>query len=136
MFTKVDAQSFKHTAQIIHNDKLLTSILKFHMSSDKHFGNDMSSDRLEGLDPLSFDRSSLSKWQWLAVKRVAMGAKSNRASNIQDATTITATSKYRESMWTTFFCTNLKLVFFVFCFWVNSLIYALTLRHLVTSCSP
>ena len=54
MFTKVDAQSFKHTAQIIHNDKLLTSILKFHMSSDKHFGNDMSSDRLEGLDPLSF----------------------------------------------------------------------------------
>ena len=45
----MDAPNYEHTALTFHDDKMLTSILIFLMSNDKHFGSDMSSDRLEVL---------------------------------------------------------------------------------------
>jgi hypothetical protein len=45
----VDAQSSKHTALTSLDDKILTCILKFHMSSNGHSGSDMSSDWLKVL---------------------------------------------------------------------------------------
>ena len=42
----MDAWSSKQIALASPSHKMLTSILKFHMSSDMHFGSDMSSDTL------------------------------------------------------------------------------------------
>jgi hypothetical protein len=39
----------EHNAWMVLGDKMLTCNLKFHMSSDMHFGNDMSSDGLKVL---------------------------------------------------------------------------------------
>ena len=46
----MDAQSSKHTALAIPGDKMLTCILKFHISRDEHFGSDMSNNWLKVLD--------------------------------------------------------------------------------------
>lgn len=49
MVAKVDAQGSKHIALIITSDKMLICILKFHMSSNMHFGSDMSNNMLKVL---------------------------------------------------------------------------------------
>ena len=45
----VDAWSSKHTTLTISSEKMLIDILKTTMSSDRHFGSDMSSDGLKVL---------------------------------------------------------------------------------------
>lgn len=54
----MDARSSKHTALAIPGDKMLTCILKFHMSRNEHFGSDMFSVWLKAFGPLAHDMSS------------------------------------------------------------------------------
>lgn len=48
----MDAWSSKYIALTTLGDKMITNIMKFHMSSDRHFRSDMSSD---GLKVLAFN---------------------------------------------------------------------------------
>jgi hypothetical protein len=65
----VDAWSSKRIALTILGDMVLTSIMNFQVSSDKHFGSDVSSAMLKIFNPPSFDGTRVTDDNdWLSNK--------------------------------------------------------------------